>query len=426
MVELNPLYLIFILILLIIYVWTLYNVPVTLAGVRHLLRASRKERKVNSPSSEELPTISVLVPVKNEEKVVDRLLTALLNLEYPSQKVEIIVVDDGSTDKTVEICKRYVAKYSDQIKLLHRSRSDGKPSALNYGLIHARGKIVATFDADNVPEPDTLLKAVEFFEDPSVDAVQGTICSINADENMLTKFLSYEAAVRFKAYMQGKDVLKLFVHLAGTCQFIRRGVLTRIGGWSRDSLSEDMEISARLTKNNCTIKYAPDIRAWEEHPSTLSQLVNQRLRWYRGCLDAALKYGKLARKPTLKSIDAEITLVAPCMLTVSFLGFLLGVCMSFLPVTHDPVLMVLAQATMLLTLITLLTAGLALIYVTKPRRLANLLWLPFIYVYWTLQTFVASYALLQIVFRRPRKWKKTMRTGVVTNHALAEESHAEI
>jgi cellulose synthase/poly-beta-1,6-N-acetylglucosamine synthase-like glycosyltransferase len=422
----NPLYLIFTFILSIIYIWTLYNVPVTLAGVRRLLKDSRKERKVASPGSPELPTVSVLVPVKNEEKVVGRLLKALLKLDYPSQKMEIIIVDDGSTDKTVEMCKEYVEKYSDRIKLLQRSRSDGKPSALNYGLIHARGRIVATFDADNVPEPDTLLKAVEFFEDPSVDAVQGTICSINADENMLTKFLSYEAAVRFKAYMQGKDVLKLFVHLAGTCQFIRRGVLTRIGGWSKQSLSEDMEISARLTKNNYSIKYAPDIRSWEENPSTLGQLMNQRLRWYRGCLDAALKYGTLARRPTWRSIDAEITLVAPCMLTVSFLGFLMGLCMSFLPVTHDPLLMVLAPATMLLTLVTLLSAGLALIYVTKPRRVANLLWLPFIYAYWTLQTFVASYALLQIVFRRPRKWNKTVRTGVVTNHAYAEEPHATI
>jgi cellulose synthase/poly-beta-1,6-N-acetylglucosamine synthase-like glycosyltransferase len=422
--ELNPLYLMFTCILSIIYVWTLYNVPVTLAGVRRLLQASRKERKAPSLSSEKLPTVSVLVPVKNEEKVVGRLLRALLNLEYPSQKVEIIIVDDGSTDKTIGICEGYVAKHPSRIRLLRRSTSDGKPSALNYGLKHVRGEIVATFDADNVPESDTLLKAVEFFGDHSVDAVQGTICSINADENMLTKFLSYEAAVRFKAYMQGKDVLRLFVPLAGTCQFIRRDVLTRIGGWSGESLSEDMEISARLTKNNCTIRYAPDIRSWEENPSTLSQLITQRLRWYRGCLDAAFKYGKLAKRPSLRSIDAEITLVAPCMLTVSFLGFLMGLCMSFIPVTYDPVFMVLAQTMMLLTLITLLTAGLALMYVTKPRRVANLLWLPFIYAYWTLQTFVASYALMQIVFRRPRKWKKTMRTGVVTNHALAEEPHA--
>jgi len=426
LVELNPLYLIFTFILSIIYVWTLYNVPVTLAGVRRLLQDSRKEKKRSPLSYGKLPTVSVLVPVKNEEKVVGRLLKALLNLDYPSQKLEIIIIDDGSTDKTIEICKEYVTGHPERIRLLNRSISDGKPSALNYGLKHAHGEIVATFDADNVPEPDTLLKAVEFFEDSSVDAVQGTICSINADENMLTKFLSYEAAVRFKAYMQGKDVLKLFVHLAGTCQFIRRDVLAKIGGWSKDSLSEDMEISARLTKNNYSIKYAPDIRSWEESPSTLGQLLNQRLRWYRGCLDAALKYGKLVRKPTLRSLDAEITLVAPCMLTVSFLGFLMGVCMSFIPVTYDHGLMFLAQTTMLLTLATLLTAGLALVYVTKPRRVANLLWLPFIYVYWTLQTFVASYALVQIVFRRPRNWKKTVRTGVVTNHALAEEPHAEI
>jgi len=401
-------------------------VPVTLAGVRRLLQDSRKEKKRSPLSYGKLPTVSILVPVKNEEKVVGRLLKALLNLDYPSQKLEIIIIDDGSTDKTIEICKEYVTRHPQRIRLLHRSTSDGKPSALNYGLKHAHGEVVATFDADNVPEPDTLLKAFEFFEDSSVDALQGTICSINADENMLTKFLSYEAAVRFKAYMQGKDVLRLFVHLAGTCQFIRREVLAKIGGWSKDSLSEDMEISARLTRNNYTIRYAPDIRSWEENPSTLGQLTNQRLRWYRGCLDAALKYGKLARRPTLRGIDAEITLVAPCMLTVSFLGFLMGVCISFIPVTYDPVLMVLAQSTMLLTLITLLTAGLALIYVTRPRRVANLLWLPFIYIYWTLQTFVASYALVQIVFRRPRNWKKTKRTGVVTNHALAEETHAGI
>jgi len=143
-------------ILSIIYVWTLYNVPVTLAGVRRLLQASRKERKAPSLSSEKLPTVSVLVPVKNEEKVVGRLLRALLNLEYPSQKVEIIIVDDGSTDKTIGICEGYVAKHPSRIRLLRRSTSDGKPSALNYGLKYACGEIVATFDADNVPESDTL------------------------------------------------------------------------------------------------------------------------------------------------------------------------------------------------------------------------------------------------------------------------------
>jgi cellulose synthase/poly-beta-1,6-N-acetylglucosamine synthase-like glycosyltransferase len=421
---LDPFYLIFTLILLAIYVWTLYNVPVTLVGVRRLFSDSRKEKKKSLLDRGRLPSVSVLVPVKNEEKVVGRLLKALLKLDYPSEKVEIIVVDDGSTDDTLEICEDYVGGYSGRIRIFRRSVSEGKPSALNYGLKYASGDVVATFDADSIPESDTLLKAVEFFEDSSVDALQGTICSANADQNLLTKFISYEAAVRFKAYLQGKDVLKLFVHLAGTCQFIRRDVLVKIGGWSSESLSEDMEISARLTKSNHLIRYAPDIRCWEENPSTLGQLVGQRLRWYRGCIDAALKYGKLLRRPTIRGLDAEVTLVAPLMLTLSFIGFLLGVILSLFPVAYDPVLMFLGQTTFLLTLATLLTAGLALVYVTQPRRLTNLLWLPFVYAYWMLQTFLASYALFQFVFRRPKRWKKTRRTGVVTNHNLVMETQS--
>ncbi len=173
------------------------------AGLRHLRRLSQKKRTVPSKSEGKLPKVSILVPVKNEEKVVGRLLRTLLNLDYPPEKREIIIVDDGSTDKTVEICGEY-ARCSNQIRLLHRSTSDGKPSALNYGLRHAKGEIVATFDADNVPESDVLLKAVKFFEDPSTAAVQGTICSINADENRLTKFISYEEAVRYEAYMRGR------------------------------------------------------------------------------------------------------------------------------------------------------------------------------------------------------------------------------
>jgi len=183
-----------------------------------------------------LPTVTILIPVKNEEKVVGRLLRALVDMDYPEQKKEIIVVDDDSTDKTVEICRKYVERYPNQIRLVLKPMSNRKASALNYGLKYAKGEIVATFDADNVPEPDALMRAAEYFEDPSTAAVQGRICSINADQNMLTKFISYEEAVRYEAYMRGKDRLKLFVDLAGTCQFIRRNVLERIDGWNEESL----------------------------------------------------------------------------------------------------------------------------------------------------------------------------------------------
>jgi len=390
-------------------------VPIIAVGVRHLRRTNEGKRKTPEPSEEKLPTVTILVPVKNEEKVVGRLLKALVNMDYPSRKIEIIVVEDGSVDKTIGICRKHARRYPESIKFIHQSKSNGKASALNYALKYARGEIVAVFDADNVPEPDALLKAVGYFENPSIAAVQGTPCSINADVNMLTKFISYEEAVRFQAYFRGKDVLNLFVHLNGSCQFIRRDVLEEIGGWDEEALSEDMEMSAMLTKKGYNVKYAHDVRSWQENPENLTQLVKQRTRWFRGCMEVALRYGRLITKPNRKSIDAEITLVGPYMLAPYLIGYIMALYAFLFPVEHDPVFTVMTQVTLLLTTSTLLIVGIALIYVTKPRKMRNLLWLPFIYAYWSLQTFIASYALIQIILKRPRRWRKTTKTGAVTN-----------
>jgi cellulose synthase/poly-beta-1,6-N-acetylglucosamine synthase-like glycosyltransferase len=410
----NLVYTLFICVLFFLYIWVLYNVPVLAVGVKHLKRTNLKKKKTKS-NPEKLPTFSIIVPVRNEERVVDRLLKALFKLDYPPEKREIIIVEDGSIDKTPRICRKYAKRHPDCIKFVRQSMSNGKPSALNYALKHARGEIVAVFDADNVPEPDVLLRAAEYFEDSSVAAVQGTPCAINANENMLTKFVSHEEAVRFQAYFRGKDALGLFVPLTGTCQFIRRTVLEEVGGWNEESLSEDMEMSAKLTQRGHTVKYAPDIRSWQENPANLTQFVKQRTRWFRGCMEVALRYGKLLKTFNRKSIDAEVTLVGPYMLIPFLIGYLIALHAFFVPVKSDPVFTIMTRVTTLLTTVTLLLEGIALIYVTKPRKITNLLWLPFIYAYWSLQTFIAAYAFIQIVFKRPKKWKKTIKTGAVTN-----------
>ena len=411
----NLAYMIFTCILFFLYIWVLYNVPILAVGVIHLRRTNRKERKAPRLGEGKLPTFSIVVPVKDEERVVGRLLKALLKLNYPRQKMEIIVVEDGSVDKTAGICRKYARKYPECIRFVHQSKSNGKPSALNFGLRDARGEIVAVFDADNVPEPDALLRAAEYFEDPTVVAVQGTPYSINANENMLTKFISYEEAVRFQAYFRGKDALKLFVPLSGSCQFIRRDVLKEVGGWDEESLSEDMEMSAKLTQKGYKVRYAPDIQSWQEYPANLAQLIKQRARWFRGCMEVALKYGRLITNPNRRSIDAEITLMGPYILAPYLIGYLTALYAFLFPMEPDPVFTIVTQVTLLLTSITLLTIGIALIYVTKPRKMRNILWLPFIYAYWSLQTFIASYALAQMILKRPRKWKKTTKTGTVTN-----------
>jgi len=413
-------------VLSVLCVWTLYNIPILVAGVRHLRRSGEIRKKFSPLGKKRLPKISILVPVKDEERVVGRLLKSLLKLDYPIEKREILVVEDGSVDETAEICAEYARLYPEQMRFVRRSMSDGKPSALNYGLQYVKGEIVGVFDADNVPEPEMLMRAVEYFEDPSIAAVQGRQCSINADENMLSKFISYEEAVRYETYVRGKDVLKLFVPITGSCYFVRKSVLLDVGGWDNNCLSEDMEMALRLTRTGYRIKYAPEVRSWQENPVSLIQLIGQRTRWFRGDMEMALKFGKLMTKPNRRNVDAEVTLIGPFLFLLCLLSYFFGPLAFFSSFQSEIVFVIVTQITLAITLVPLFILGMALMYVAKPWRVANLFWLPFIYAYWSLQTLLASFAFLQIVFRLPKKWTKTVKTGTATNRDFKERVQSSI
>lgn len=409
-----PLYFVAVLIISIVYAWTLYNIPIVVAGVRNL-RSSKRKKKLPFSGKKRLPTMSVIVPVKDEENVVGRLLKALVKADYPEDNKEIVIVEDGSVDGTGEICRRFVEMYPGQVKLVRRGVSDGKPSALKVGLKHVSGEIVAVLDADNIPEPDFLLRAASYFEDSSVAAVQGRLIAVNEDENILTKFVSQEEALRCEAYMRGKDALGLFVPLTGSCYFVRKSVLDSVGGWNGKVLSEDMELAARLTENGHKIRYASDVKSWQEYPATVSGFFKQRTRWFRGTMEVSLRYGSLLKRPCKESLDAEVTLAGPFVLISCLLGYVATFSSLFIPLNPDFAFFLLANVTTLFTFLLLALAGVAMIFAEKPRKISNVVWLPFIYCYWFIQNFVASYAFLQILLRRPRKWEKTTKTGKTTN-----------
>lgn len=411
---------VFAVLLLVFNLWSLYNVPIVFVGVRHLLRVARKKGeglRLNTESRVGLPFVSVVVPVKNEEKVVGRLLRALLSLDYPSGRLEVIVVNDESSDGTGLICDSFARRCS-YLKVFSRGCSSTKAAALNFGVAQARGEIVATFDADSVPEPGAVLKAVRYFRDPSVAAVQGRICCINERENMLTRFLSYEGAVQYEAYLRGKDRLNLFVGLAGTCQFVRRSVLEAVGGWDEGNLSEDVELSLRLTDQDHVIKYASDVRTWEESPNSVRGLVRQRARWFRGNIEMGFRFGRLLRRLSFRRFDAEMSLFGSYLVVLCVVSYFMAV-WSFLLPPYAVVIWV-TRFTSLFTVVILALVGVALVYVSRPLRLVNLLWLPFIYAYWGFQSLIAFYAVVQIVLRRPGRWSKTVRSGVVTSEQARE------
>jgi cellulose synthase/poly-beta-1,6-N-acetylglucosamine synthase-like glycosyltransferase len=407
----------------VVYAWVLYNLPILAVGVRNL-RLSKRKQSSKSVEATVLPTFSVIVPAKNEGKVIGRLLDSLSKINYPKDKYDVIIVEDGSKDDTYSICKHF-SQINKNFQVFQRNSSTGKPSALNYGVSHAHGDIIAVFDADNVPANDVLLKVAKYFNSSEVAAVQGRTMSINSKENMLTQFISYEEAVWCEAYLRGKDNLGLFVHLKGSCQFLRRDVLEKLSGFDEHILSEDMEYSAKLAENKYAIRYGGDVLSWQESPSKLKVLFSQRTRWFRGTMDVAVKYGKLMTKPSWRNFDAEVTLVGPFILMVSLLSYLMTCGVFFNEAPYTIIWSGLSAFSMITTSILILLCGIALIYVTKPMRLKNLLWLPFVFCYWMIQGFIAFYAGMQSLLRRPANWLRTEKSGAVNDPSFPEKIKAD-
>ena len=148
----SALYFAFVLVISLVYFWTLYNLPILFVGVRSLRR--ERKRKVSADGGE-LPFVSVIVPVKNEERVIGRLLKALVGLDYPRDRREFVIVEDGSFDGSRNICEEFCEEHSDFRCVV--GGDGGKPSALMAAYKHVKGEIVGVFDADSVPERDVLL-----------------------------------------------------------------------------------------------------------------------------------------------------------------------------------------------------------------------------------------------------------------------------
>jgi cellulose synthase/poly-beta-1,6-N-acetylglucosamine synthase-like glycosyltransferase len=214
--------------------------------------------------------------------------------------------------------------------------------------------------------------------------------------------------------------------LKGSCQFLRRDVLEKLSGFDEKALSEDMEISARLTENGYRVKYAPDVCARQESPASLRQLFRQRIRWYRGTMEVAFKYGRLMAKPSRRSVDAETTLFGPFVLIASLAVYLGGFGAFSSVFQFDALWRLLMQSMAVIATLTIVLCGLALAYVSKPRKAANLLWLPFVYFYWSLQAIIALYATLLILFRVRGRWLKTEKRGVLASRMPWENSETWI
>lgn len=401
-----------IVLLVILLFWTVYNGSIIYVGIRHKCREKALLKAKSNNGSNSL-SYSIIVPTKNEEPVIRRCLDGILNIDYPKDKIEVIIVDGNSTDRTLQICKEFEQKYPKIFKVISEPvnplKPAGKPAALNLAMTYATKDIVAVFDADSLPERDVLFKVTDYFSDPHIVALQGRTTSINERSNILTRVIAQEEKAWYQMLLSGREKLQLFVPLNGTCQFVRREILEEFNGWDENSLTEDVELALRLVEKGYRVKYASDVCSGQETPAALRSLFKQRIRWYRGYMETALKYGRLLDNINKRTLDAEISLAGPFMMVVSLLSYI-NWFMIVIFAQRNPIIDF-TGLVIVLTAVSLFSIGIALTASERPIKLRNVLWIPSIYAYWLLQMVIAAWAFLKLVFRRKREWSKTVKNG---------------
>ena len=257
----------------------------------------------------DLPIVTVQLPVFNEAQVVTRLIDAAAALDYPRERLEIQVLDD-STDETREHAALAVARHRALgVDIHHRvrpRRSGFKAGALAEGLASARGGLLAVFDADFVPPPDFLRRLVPRFADPGVGMVQARWTHLNRARSALTTaqatLLDAHFMVEHPARMHGG----LFFNFNGTAGIWRRACIEDAGGWSDDTVTEDLDLSYRAQLKGWRFVFDESVEAPGELPADVGALRSQQRRWTRGAIQTALKLlPAIARAPIARRVKLE-------------------------------------------------------------------------------------------------------------------------
>ncbi|MBN2880129.1 MAG: glycosyltransferase family 2 protein [Clostridia bacterium] len=282
-ITILKIYIIFIFVLMLIY------------AVRHAIfayhRIYKKQRiYYGSIQDSEMPPVTILIPMYNEEQVLEYVLDSLIDSYYPQELMEIIPINDNSTDKTKELLDEYAEKYS-FINPIHR-QSDlrGKVAALNDALKVARNEIILVFDADYRPSKELIHQLVAAFKDPEAGAVMGRVIPHNAAKNWLTRLLNLERSGGYQADQQARYNLRTVPQYGGTVGGFRKSLVMAEGGFDTRVLAEDTELTFRLFTKGWKVIYANSAECYEEVPENWNVRARQIRRWSRGHNQVMFKY----------------------------------------------------------------------------------------------------------------------------------------
>lgn len=276
--------------LLFIFCYSLVQIQLVIHYRRY--QKAQQKRQQNFPADNYFPKVSVQLPIFNEKYVVNRLIDAVVKLDYPKEQLEIQVLDD-SIDETTTIAKAKVEEWKARgvnIHYVHRSNRKGyKAGALAEGLLKASGEFIAIFDADFLPKEDFLQRIIPYFQQNELGMIQSRWEHLNEHYSLLTQLQAFGLNAHFSVEQGGRNAGGHFINFNGTAGVWRRKAIEEAGGWQSDTLTEDLDLSYRAQLKGWKFLFLEEVGAPAELPAAMNALKTQQFRWNKGAAECTRK-----------------------------------------------------------------------------------------------------------------------------------------
>lgn len=394
-----------------------FKFTVCMAGARLERHEPVTDSDVSALRDEDLPTYTVLVPLFREARVIGDLIENLAQLDYPPDKLDILLLLEESDTETVDAVRAAQAPPTMTVILVPRGTPQTKPKACNVGLFFARGDFLVIYDAEDRPDPDQLKRALVAFGrgDERQVCVQAALNYWNVAENILTRMFTVEYSYWFDYMLPGLDALRLPIPLGGTSNHFRTDGLRKLGGWDPFNVTEDADLGIRAAAMGYSVGVV-NSTTYEEANRAVGNWIRQRSRWIKGYMQTVLVH---TRHPLSLARTAGIRR------TLGFMLLIAGTPVTFLLVL--PLYVVFAASMLIpsgayarffpgwvlyLGLVNLIAGNSLMIYVCmmgafKRGRYKLVGWALLNPLYWILHSIAAYKALWQLI-TRPHYWEKTV------------------
>ncbi|MDQ7904447.1 glycosyltransferase family 2 protein [Phytohabitans sp. ZYX-F-186] len=402
------------------------GVPLVVLGLLELayypLAFAAELRRRHDPVFETLlPSVSVIVPAYNEERVIAACVASIVADRYPRK--EIIVVDDGSTDGTLAALRPFT-HYAD-VTVITKANG-GKAAALNAGLRYAGGEICCFVDADGIFTRDTITNLLRGFRGPEVGGVCGNDEPVNLDrpQTRLLALLTHGTALARRALA----LVGCLTVVSGNCGAFRRRVVDEVGGFREGSLGEDLELTWRVRAAGHRIAFQPGALVYAEVPATLTGLWRQRIRWTRGLVQTARLHRHLVGSRRHGRLGPYLVHNLVTMLAAPVLQLVaLGAALALVAVGHSPVPASLPAVAVWLGLGVALVNVLVAVFLDRAWRDLRFLYvLPLVAAFSVFMSLVTATALWKEARGAPARWNKLDRTGVKTRTGDGHPTHKDV